>query len=188
MMSDKKWTERGEMFFKRRVQPLSSSMPFASKAKADGPTQLEPLFSVQQTFDGEQSRAFELASPLKQWRIEAVLMSHAVPENVEPVSETSPQMPFLVGCIGLFVNLNGYSLLIRDGGEDVLKRTFGLPGNWVHLVVSGGEDGMEMVVDGVQLQTTKICPPLVGRVRVGGGFARRLWAGEFRRFELAGNP
>lgn len=183
---------------KARRKPVKN-IPTALKVSS---TKYWGSSSGPEVFDGATERRIELVAykGLEQLTIDLRLKSRSVPAEDLPPSDTTPEMPLIMGNrISLSTMSDGYAVTLKDDdGHLFLKERYGDPSKFTRFTVVSDADGTILFCDGVEVARSPKPLGLGRSLRVGAGRKERYWAGEIEycdvyklvkvRNDFAGSP
>lgn len=139
-------------------------------------------------FDGATERRFDLVAHkgLAQLTIDLRLKSRSVPVEDLPASDTTPEMPLLMGNkFSLSTMSKGYAVTLKDDdGKLFIRGTYGDPATFTRFTVVSDADGTALFCDGVEVARSSKVLGIGRSLRVGAGRKDRFWAGEFQYCDI----
>jgi len=103
--------------------------------------------------------------------------------------ETTPPMPFRAGrVIALYQTPNGYRISIRDASQErIIQKVIGEASEWTRITIAASADGVILYVNGGEAVRSSTPAPLSGNIRIGAGYKKRFWRGQYKYFDVYNN-
>jgi hypothetical protein len=138
-------------------------------------------------FDGKTDRKLALDgyANLSTFTIDLRLISAELPKEVQPYSETSPAMPFIVGAnIVCRTEPSGFLVVLREADKDIAKAGVSALFGSTRITIVSTQEESSIFGDGVELVRIDRPVLLNGPARLGAGHLKRFWAGEMEYFDV----
>lgn len=138
-------------------------------------------------FDGKTDRKLSLDgyANLATFTIDLRLTSAELPKELQPYSETTPAMPFVVGSnIVCRMEPKDYMLVLREGDKDIARVGVSALFGSTRITIVSTAEGVTVFGNGVEAGRVRSPVTMNGPVRLGAGHLKRFWAGEIDYFDV----